>query len=92
MLRFLITASMVQVLIVLVKNSSGTVLTAAAKGVLMQDWKLSIGTAGAIGLRHLKTDAPPTTAYIMLGNAACATALSAPRPGPAPPGLNFYPG
>ena len=33
----------------------------------MQDWKLSIGTAGAIGLRHLKTDAPPTTAYIMLG-------------------------
>ena len=33
----------------------------------MQDWKLSIGTAGAVGLRHLKTDAPPTTAYIMLG-------------------------
>lgn len=33
----------------------------------MNDWKLSIGTAGAVGLRHLKTDAPPTTAYIMLG-------------------------
>lgn len=33
----------------------------------MKDWKLSIGTAGAVGLRHLKMDAPPTTAYIMLG-------------------------
>lgn len=34
---------------------------------MTQAWKLSIGTAGAIGLRHLKTDAPPTTAYLMLG-------------------------
>ncbi|MEG1726851.1 MAG: hypothetical protein RR089_00470 [Acidaminococcaceae bacterium] len=33
----------------------------------MSEWKLSIGTAGAIGTRQLKTDAPPTTAYIMLG-------------------------
>ncbi|MDD4320748.1 MAG: radical SAM protein [Acidaminococcaceae bacterium] len=33
----------------------------------MSSWKLSIGTAGAIGIRKLKTDALPTTAYIMLG-------------------------
>jgi lipoyl synthase len=33
----------------------------------MSIWKLSIGTAGAIGIRKLKTDALPTTAYIMLG-------------------------
>lgn len=33
----------------------------------MNSWKLSIGTAGAIGIRRLKTDALPTTAYIMLG-------------------------
>ena len=30
-------------------------------------WKLSIGTAAALGLRQLKTDYLPTTAYIMLG-------------------------
>lgn len=34
---------------------------------MTQAWKLSIGTAGALGLRRLKTDAPPTTAYLMLG-------------------------
>lgn len=33
----------------------------------MSSWKLSVGTAGAIGIRKLKTDALPTTAYIMLG-------------------------
>ena len=33
----------------------------------MSVWKLSVGTAGAIGIRKLKTDALPTTAYIMLG-------------------------
>ena len=33
----------------------------------MSKWKLSIGTAGAVGLRKLKTNALPTTAYIMLG-------------------------
>lgn len=33
----------------------------------MSSWKLSIGTAGVIGIRKLKTDALPTTAYIMLG-------------------------
>ena len=33
----------------------------------MKAWKLSVGTAGAIGLRKLKTDALPTTAYVMLG-------------------------
>lgn len=33
----------------------------------MSDWKLSIGTAGAIGARQLKTEVLPTTAYIMLG-------------------------
>lgn len=33
----------------------------------MTTWKLSIGSLGAIGLRKLKTDALPTTAYIMLG-------------------------
>ncbi len=33
----------------------------------MSSWKLSIGTAGAIGIRKLKTAALPTTAYIMLG-------------------------
>ena len=33
----------------------------------MSEWKLSIGTAGAVGSRKLKTDVLPTTAYIMLG-------------------------
>ena len=33
----------------------------------MSKWKLSIGTAGAVGSRRLKTDALPTTAYVMLG-------------------------
>ncbi len=33
----------------------------------MSVWKLSAGTAGVIGKKSLKTDAPPTTAYIMLG-------------------------
>ena len=33
----------------------------------MSGWKLSIGTAGAVGSRQLKIDALPTTAYIMLG-------------------------
>ena len=33
----------------------------------MSEWKLSIGTAGAVGARQLKIDALPTTAYVMLG-------------------------
>lgn len=33
----------------------------------MSMWKLSAGTACVIGLKRLKTDALPTTAYIMLG-------------------------
>ena len=33
----------------------------------MSNWKLSAGTAAAAGIRKLKTDALPTTAYIMLG-------------------------
>ena len=56
----------------------------------MQDWKLSIGTAGAIGLRHLKLDAP-TTAYIMLGNVVCATALLR-QARASTAGAKFYPG
>lgn len=30
--------------------------------------RVSIGTEGVLGLRNLKTDAPPTTAYIMIGS------------------------
>ncbi|HIU64934.1 MAG TPA: radical SAM protein [Candidatus Avacidaminococcus intestinavium] len=33
----------------------------------MSRWKLSIGSAGAIGRRKLKIDALPTTAYVMIG-------------------------
>lgn len=33
----------------------------------MKYWKVSAGTAGLIGGRPLKSDAPPTTGYIMLG-------------------------
>lgn len=33
----------------------------------MSVWKLSAGTAGVIGKRTVKNEAPPTTAYIMLG-------------------------
>ncbi|EGO62060.1 radical SAM protein [Acetonema longum] len=33
----------------------------------MNFWKLSAGTAGLIGQKPVKTDAPPTTGYIMLG-------------------------
>lgn len=34
---------------------------------MSSQWKLSIGTAGAVGRRKLKIDALPTTAYVMLG-------------------------
>ncbi len=34
----------------------------------MTTWKLSIGSCAAIGLRKLKTDALPTTAYLMVGD------------------------
>lgn len=33
----------------------------------MTCWKLSAGTAGVIGRQKLKNEAPPTTAYIMIG-------------------------
>lgn len=48
----------------------------------MNEWKLSVGTAGAVGLKKLKTDILPTTAYVMLGErcqyncAFCAQAKS----------------
>lgn len=33
----------------------------------MTDWKLSAGTAAVLGKTAVKCDAPPTTAYVMLG-------------------------
>lgn len=41
--------------------------------------KISIGTEAILGLRKLKTDAPPTTAYLMLGSRCSNNCLFCPQ-------------
>ena len=41
--------------------------------------RLSIGTEGVLGLRNLKTDAPPTTAYMMIGSKCSNKCLFCPQ-------------